>query len=380
MFAERSRGLLDFVAAMLCLWAAAYYTPLGAVMRITAGWVLDVRTSAKPLLAYYSGGVYEQQGARAPSPEVPLPQVPVLVLGSPLAKGSFAVLAAMPAKEREHVVALARAHGQAPVDFGDKLNGPVALEQLLAKSRAALGGDEAAVLALFVGAETARFASQRAADRSLPALALVLPPSSEEATAHAGHALMLATAFELQWPVPEGTRVSSPFGWRQHPTLGHPQLHTGVDLAVPLGTWVRATAAGVVRRASEDPVNGRVVIIDHGRGVTTAYCHNSLLVVGEGDRVSAGQVVAHSGSTGRSTGPHLHYQLELGRRPTDPLPFRQGTGPVAVAPAPSDQPLPVRRSPQVPSPALRDAFRRTGLLQAAPDAPRVESDANATEQ
>ena len=63
-------------------------------------------------------------------------------------------------------------------------------------------------------------------------------------------------------------------------------------------------------------------MLDHGRGVTTAYCHNSELVVAVGQRVERGQLVARSGNTGRSTGPHLHYQLELAARPMDPLKFR----------------------------------------------------------
>ncbi len=133
---------------------------------------------------------------------------------------------------------------------------------------------------------------------------------------------MLGATYGLMWPVPESTRISSPFGYRTHPTLGTRKLHTGVDLAVPEGTKVHATAEGVVRRASEDQVNGRVVIIDHGRGVSTAYCHNSVLQVSVGQRVRAGEVVALSGSTGRSTGPHLHYQLALGGKPSDPLAWR----------------------------------------------------------
>jgi murein DD-endopeptidase MepM/ murein hydrolase activator NlpD len=120
--------------------------------------------------------------------------------------------------------------------------------------------------------------------------------------------------------------VTSPFGYRIHPTLGIRKLHTGVDLGVSVGTQVRAVSGGVVRRASEDRVNGKVLVIDHGRGVSTAYCHNSDLLVSAGQRVDRGAVVALSGSSGRSTGPHLHYQLELGHEPFDPLGFR-GAGP-----------------------------------------------------
>ena len=101
-----------------------------------------------------------------------------------------------------------------------------------------------------------------------------------------------------------------------------------------------------MRRAWEDAVNGRVLIIDHGEGVSTAYCHNSRVRLKAGDHVDAGEVIASSGTTGRSTGPHLHYQLELFGRPTDPLAFR-AAGRAAL-----------RATRPAVSPALRDAFRR----------------------
>jgi murein DD-endopeptidase MepM/ murein hydrolase activator NlpD len=99
-------------------------------------------------------------------------------------------------------------------------------------------------------------------------------------------------------------------------------MHTGVDLPLPQGTAVRTVAGGVVRRVGEDAINGKVLIIDHGHGVSTAYCHNQALEVRKGQVVTRGQIIARSGSTGRSTGPHLHYQLELGGAPVDPLRYR----------------------------------------------------------
>jgi murein DD-endopeptidase MepM/ murein hydrolase activator NlpD len=194
-----------------------------------------------------------------------------------------------------------------------------------------LGGDEAGMLALFAGQEVVEFAAARArangAPLSLAALARELPPRFADRLALASRALALAEAFGLGWPVLPSTRVSSPFGMRRHPILGVMKMHTGVDLSVSLGTDVVAAEDGVVRRVSEDPVNGRVVIIDHGRGVTTAYCHNQELLVVLGERVKRGQIISRSGSSGRSTGPHLHYQLELGGVPVDPLLFRSGDRP-----------------------------------------------------
>jgi murein DD-endopeptidase len=93
-------------------------------------------------------------------------------------------------------------------------------------------------------------------------------------------------------------------------------------LSVPEGSDVHATAAGTVIRVSEDALNGKLVIVDHGRGVTTAYCHNSAFRVTLGQVVKEGDVIAYSGNTGRSTGPHVHYQLELAHRPVDPFLFK----------------------------------------------------------
>jgi deoxyuridine 5'-triphosphate nucleotidohydrolase len=199
---------------------------------------------------------------------------------------------------------------------------------------------------LFAGYDVARYAIARAKAEgrapTLEVLAAQVPPTSGGAVMRASQALMLATAYGLSWPVAPGTRVTSPFGWRNHPILGRRQFHTGVDLAVPEGTQVKAVADGVVRRASEDAVNGRVVIVDHGRGVSTAYCHNSRLLVVTGMRVKAGDVIAESGTTGRSTGPHLHYQLELGHEPVDPLAFG-GSAPAPVVGLPG---APLPKSPE----------------------------------
>ena len=109
---------------------------------------------------------------------------------------------------------------------------------------------------------------------------------------------------------------------REHPVLGGQRLHAGVDLGVPVGTEIHAVAPGIVRRASEDSVTGLALAIDHGSGVSTVYFHNDALLVRKGDHVAQGQIVSRSGNSGRSTGPHLHYQLDLPSGPVDPLRFR----------------------------------------------------------
>jgi murein DD-endopeptidase len=148
--------------------------------------------------------------------------------------------------------------------------------------------------------------------------------------------------------------VTSPFGWRSHPILGRQQLHTGVDLSVPEGSDVHATAAGTIIRVSEDALNGKLVIIDHGRGVTTAYCHNSAFRVTLGQAVKEGDVVAYSGNTGRSTGPHVHYQLELSHRPVDPFLFKGKEMKVALE-------LPPPRLPQRKGDPLKAAFEKAAV-------------------
>jgi len=368
VFGRSSRGLLDFVAAALCLWAAAYHTPVGALFRSLAARLTDSHTTARPMLAYYSGGVYDTQDLDARSLPTNVPDPALLATippGAALGRGVYATVAREGGEVRTSADALAAHYQVAAIDSPD------AAAALVDKARVEFSTDDAAVLAIFAGYEVARFAVTRTRaegrEPTLTALMNRLPPTSAPAVERASTALMLGKAYSLSWPVAPGTPVTSPFGWRDHPMLHRQQLHTGVDLSVPEGTPVKATAAGTVRRASEDDVNGRVVIIDHGYGVSTAYCHNSRLRVMAGQHVEAGDVIADSGTTGRSTGPHVHYQLELGGRPTDPFAFR---GSKAMAQLPE---LPVKKppgqgTPPPPppgtSPALTDAFKRAG---AAPE-------------
>lgn len=145
--------------------------------------------------------------------------------------------------------------------------------------------------------------------------------------------MALATALDLAWPVDPATRVSSPFGYRTHPTLGTRKLHEGVDIPLPVGTPVHAAGAARVQRAKHDKINGHYVKLDHGHGVTTAYCHGDEIHVNKADQVAAGDHVMDSGNTGRSTGPHLHFGLRIQGRAVDPAPFRKrAANPASVLP------------------------------------------------
>lgn len=111
---------------------------------------------------------------------------------------------------------------------------------------------------------------------------------------------------------------SSSFGWRIDPFNGHKAFHEGLDFTAGTGTPIYAAAGGIVSTAEQTPDYGKLVKIDHGSGLETRYAHASKLFVRAGERVEKGQKIAEVGSTGRSTGPHLHYEIRLAGNPLDP--------------------------------------------------------------
>jgi murein DD-endopeptidase MepM/ murein hydrolase activator NlpD len=118
------------------------------------------------------------------------------------------------------------------------------------------------------------------------------------------------------WPVPG--YVSSKYGYRNHPKSGRRQLHTGVDISTRRGTDVLVTAEGIVSFSGRTRNSGNVVVIEHGHEFSTAYAHNKKNLVKVGDRVERGDVIALAGSTGRSTGPHVHYEIWKNGRHMNP--------------------------------------------------------------
>ena len=119
------------------------------------------------------------------------------------------------------------------------------------------------------------------------------------------------------WPV-NGV-ITSPFGYRTHPIFGTTIYHSGIDIGVDEGTPVHAADAGVVVEADWISGYGYAVIIDHGNGLSTLYGHNSSLAVSAGQSVSQGEVIAYAGSTGNSTGPHVHFEVRANGDPVDPM-------------------------------------------------------------
>jgi murein DD-endopeptidase MepM/ murein hydrolase activator NlpD len=119
---------------------------------------------------------------------------------------------------------------------------------------------------------------------------------------------------------PVDAPITSGFGYRTHPVLGTERLHSGIDFGAAEGTPIVAAADGTVESAGWQGGYGNTVIIDHGGGEATLYAHQSRLAVSTGAAVSRGQVIGYVGSTGLSTGPHLHFELRINGVPTDPMP------------------------------------------------------------
>jgi murein DD-endopeptidase MepM/ murein hydrolase activator NlpD len=113
-------------------------------------------------------------------------------------------------------------------------------------------------------------------------------------------------------------RITSGYGVRRDPLTGEASTHPGLDVGAPEGTPIRAPVGGVVLSAGPRGGYGNAVEIDHGNGLVTLYGHVSELLVSKGDSVVPGQDIATVGSSGRSTGPHLHFEVRVGGRPVDP--------------------------------------------------------------
>lgn len=123
----------------------------------------------------------------------------------------------------------------------------------------------------------------------------------------------------MTWPCPSYKRISSPYGYRTHPISGTRKLHKGLDISASSGNPVIAAASGTVVKSYFSSSYGNYVVISHGGGVMTAYAHMTRRLVSTGQRVAAGQQVGTVGSTGNSTGPHLHFEVYVGGSTVNPM-------------------------------------------------------------
>lgn len=121
------------------------------------------------------------------------------------------------------------------------------------------------------------------------------------------------------WPI--HGEITSPYGWRTHPIFGTQIFHSGIDIAADYGDHILAADSGTVVYAGWMGGYGNAVMIDHGGGLVTLYGHNTAVLVSEGQAVDKGQVIAHAGSTGYSTGPHCHFEVRLHGETVNPLSY-----------------------------------------------------------
>lgn len=146
-------------------------------------------------------------------------------------------------------------------------------------------------------------------------------PSAKPVTARRGGSVSIPSLVPVAI-----TRMSSGYGMRNHPVLGGRRAHKGIDLSAPTGTPIRASADGVVEMADWFGGYGLYVQLDHGAAMETRYGHMSRIAVAQGQQVRKGDVIGYVGSTGRSTGPHLHYEVRVSGEAVNPLPYMQGQG------------------------------------------------------
>jgi murein DD-endopeptidase MepM/ murein hydrolase activator NlpD len=143
--------------------------------------------------------------------------------------------------------------------------------------------------------------------------------AARAARAGAGAPAMAIPSGGLLWPVAAGGRMSSPVGPRIHPVFGYRSCHTGQDIAAPTGTPVRASADGRVITSGSGGAYGNSIMLVHSGGLTTFYAHLAAKSVQVGQEVKAGDQVGTVGSTGWSTGPHLHYETRMNGTAYDPM-------------------------------------------------------------
>ena len=169
-------------------------------------------------------------------------------------------------------------------------------------------------------------AAEREAAAAFDALAAELEAQRQAALqqqqqAGGGGGSTIVGTGQFAWPTPSSSIITSYYGGRMHPVYGYERFHTGVDIGAPDGAEIIAADGGTVVTAGWSGGYGNCIMIDHGNGYTTLYAHLSGYAVSSGQTVSRGDVIGYVGSTGVSTGPHLHYEVREGGSTVDPMGF-----------------------------------------------------------
>jgi len=132
------------------------------------------------------------------------------------------------------------------------------------------------------------------------------------------------TNITFSHPIQSKSEITSPYGDRIHPVTGEASFHTGIDIGASMGTEVVAAAGGIVTDAGNDDANGNYAIIEHTGGYATVYAHLDSVFVKSGDSIKTGEKVGEIGSTGISTGPHLHFEIKLNGKSINPTDYITG--------------------------------------------------------
>jgi len=314
-------GSVDLALVIGLVFAVSTRTPVGGLARYAWGRVLGHRSTLPTLTSYFSDGAtappVAEVSALPPEPAPPPPDDPH-TLPEPWRTAARAALAGgVPAPLADRITA-----------SGAVVSDTAALRELDALW-ATHGDAEAALEVAAIGSQQRQRAIGRAQAAGEPHPARYAQHrrylgsrTATEADRFVSATMGLATVLDLEWPLQRSHRVTSPFGDREHPVLGGRRFHNGIDLSVPVGTPVYAAQSGRVAVVGEGGASGRYVVVDHGNGVQTSYSHLERAEVPQGAPITRGQLVARSGNTGRSTGPHLHYVVRIGGRPVDPARFR----------------------------------------------------------
>ncbi|MCC7069941.1 MAG: M23 family metallopeptidase [Deltaproteobacteria bacterium] len=362
---QQRRGFFDFTLMAVLLYAVYAMTPLGAIAE-TALNVARGQKQRPSWLATFKGrelatAVDDSAVADASAAEgkIPLP---------------IATAAEKHKIDVEALAALVSVHGSCtpttcdvtapprtstvfpPVAGKARLSADEAAQAIAAAGKEHGKNAELAVEAMFVGSIPLKLALSQAERSALE--------NGEDVEVHAPFftpsvrrgslqgALSVIAVYRLRtlaWPADPGFRITSPFGDRMHPVTGKQAFHNGTDLGTPTGTSLFAAHNGGVKRQSRDSISGNYVVLDHGLGIETVYCHLDSAGVVEGTRVRRKEIVGLSGSTGRVTGPHLHYIVRVHDKPIDPE--KVGESPTRGGGL-SDPPPPVppEKAPEKPKP------------------------------
>jgi murein DD-endopeptidase len=376
----RRRGLFDGLLMFVLIYAVYAKTPLGAIGE-TAVNMARGQKDRPSWLATFKGREtsvkLEGAVADATKAEGELP-------------AAIKLAAETHKVDPEAVASLIALHGQCNPTVCDMATPPRAsslwpavagkprmtaddVAKALAEGKKQLGPEmELGVEAMWIGPVAVKLAVEQA-DRShladpadAEAHAEFLAPSTRRGPLQAALAVIAVYRMRtLAWPASTSFRITSPYGERIHPVTGLKSFHNGTDLGVPTGTPLVAAHKGSVKRSSRDSVSGNYVILQHGLGIETVYCHLSESGVAEGNRVRRKDTIGLSGATGRVTGPHLHYIVRVHEKSVDPEKY--GESPTRSGAIETPLPPPVEEKKPPPPPPKKDKKKKAAdIVDAGP--------------